>query len=171
MYLGELPWLKKHLSGKLYKLGRLQFAMGSAECDIPEYSIKQGENIIEIHIPAGEKLLISECKKSIDSATLFFSKYFPEFNYRYYTCHFWLLDETIKKYLPENSNILNFAGLFTKIKSVECNEILRFVLRWDASPENIDCILPKSDFAMKIKNAYLGGETFYETMGIIKRTP
>ena len=66
LYLGELNWLKRHLSMKLFKLGRLQFAFGEAICDLAEKNIKKGDNVIEVHIPAAGHLLKSECEKSFE---------------------------------------------------------------------------------------------------------
>ena len=82
LYLGELTWLKRHLSMKLFKLGRLQFCMNECEHDVPAFSLKKGDNVIEIHIPEEGPLNIVECKASIERAKQFFAEYFPDFNYK-----------------------------------------------------------------------------------------
>ena len=169
LFLGELAWLKRHLSGRLFKLGRLQFCMGIAEKDIPEFEIQQGENVIEVHIPEGGKLSYDECQSSFALARAFFSKYFPDFSYRYFTCHSWLLDENLKKYLPTESNILRFGNMFARVANDESNAILRYLFRWDTTEENLSYAVCNSAFAEKIKRAVLKGERFFETLGIMKK--
>lgn len=52
------------------------------------------------------------CADSIARARKFFARHFPEEHYRVGVCHSWLLDEQLRDYLPEDSNILRFQGLF-----------------------------------------------------------
>ena len=49
--------LKNHLSMRLFRIGRLQFCMDGAARDISEKGIIKGENVIDVHIPAGGSLL------------------------------------------------------------------------------------------------------------------
>lgn len=168
LYLGQLGWLCLHLSGKLFKLGRLQFCMDSFPVDLPEYGLKKGDDVVAIHIPKGGKLDIDECKKSMKLAKEFFEKYF-DYSFEYFTCHSWLLDDTLKKYLPEKSNIVLFGNQFEKISSEKDDAILRYVFAWNTNSENISDAPCNSSFAQSVKRAYLGGETFYSTLGIIKK--
>lgn len=167
LYLGELSWLTRHLQGKLFKLGRLQFCMAGAEQDIPAYGIAKGDNIIEIHIPRGGKMDAHAVQQSIEQAKVFFAKYFPEFSYRYFTCHSWLLDDTLKKYLPKESNILQFGDLFEKISKEKSNALLGYLFRWDTNEVNLPNAACRSAFAQKIKQAVLEGEQFHEVLGVI----
>jgi hypothetical protein len=88
------------LSGVLFKLGRLQFAIQRFSEDDERYGIQKGTYNIGVHIPAVGPLTPEECKKSFDAADCFFAKYFSDISYVYYTCHSWLLDDTLKKILP-----------------------------------------------------------------------
>ena len=114
LYLGELSWLSRHLQGKLFKLGRLQFCMAAAEEDIPAYGITKGENVMEIHIPRGGKLDLQEVQESIEQAKVFFAKYFPEFSYRCFTCHSWLLD----KFVISDIRFVQFSNFFHRFAIV-----------------------------------------------------
>lgn len=169
LYLGELSWLSRHLQGMLFKLGRLQFCMATAEEDIPAYGITKGENVMEIHIPRGGKLDLQEVQESIEQAKVFFAKYFPEFSYRCFTCHSWLLDDTLKKYLPKESNILQFGDLFDKISTENSNALLRYLFRWDTTEINLPDAVCKSSLSQKIKKAVLEGEQFHEVLGVIPK--
>lgn len=169
LYLGEIGWLSRHLKGKIFKLGRLQFCLGTNHGESKEDNLFNGDNVIEIHIPEGEKLTIEESKKSLDMARAFFEKFFPSYKYEYFTCHSWLLDDTLKKYLNENSNILKFASMFKIIDKNESYNLIKYIFTWDTTVINLPYKLSASNFANNVKSAVLKGETFYEKLGIIKK--
>lgn len=169
LYLGEIFWLKRHMTCRIFKLGRLQFAIGTSRLDSPKHKLKIGDKFIEIHIPEGEKLSIQECEKSLARAKEFFHKFFPEIDFNYFICHSWLLDENLNKYLNENSNILQFASMFKVIDKQESTAILKFIFGWDTTIDNLASKIPQSTFATKIKNAVLSGEKFYESFGLLKK--
>ena len=130
--------------------------------------VKKGDNVLEVHIPAGEKLSLEECKLSFAKARDFFKKYFPDFDFKYITCHSWLLDDELKKYLPENSNILAFGDLFDKFDADESSALIRYLFRWDTNPENLPYAVANTSFAEKVKKAVMKGEKFHETLGVLK---
>lgn len=169
LYLGEIPWLKRHMTLNLFKLGRLQFAMAPSFCDIPKYGIKNGDPVLEVHIPAGEKLTPEECRRSFEMAEEFFAKYFPDFKYDYITCHSWLLDSELKALLPEDSNILAFARLFDVVDEEESYAALRYVFPWDTDKSNVKDAVTFGSFSEKVKRHVLKGGVFHESMGVIKR--
>lgn len=169
LYLGELYWLKYHLSAKLFRLGRLQFCMGKAECDMPKYGVKKGDNIMEVHIPEGDKLTAENCAKSFALAREFFKKHFPDFEYTVFTCHSWLLDNTLKNYLPEDSGIVKFGDMFDKVKNDESYALIKYLFEWDTTPLNVKYRYPTSSLAAKIQKAVLSGQRFYETLGVIEK--
>ena len=168
LHLEELNWLSRHLTGKLFKIGRLQFCLGNSEHNVPKFNISEGDRTIEIHIQAEGKLDTEECIKSIDMAREFFRKYFPLHTYEYFTCHSWLIDADLKDYLPEGSNILKFGDMFYRAESDESNSLLRYIFRWDTNEINLRYATATSSFAERIRKAVLGGKTFHETLGIIK---
>ena len=169
LYLGELSWLKRHLSMKLFKLGRLQFCMGECEHDVPEYGLFKGDNVMEVHIPEEGPLDIEECKLSIERAKAFFEEYFPEFQYKYFTCHSWLLDKTLAEMLNENSNILKFQKLFDIPLADKSDAIFGYIFRWKADRNEIKSCPCNSGFAESIKKRALSGGAFFEGLGIIKK--
>jgi len=167
LYLGELAWLKRHMSANLFKLGRLQFAMAESFCDVPKYNIKSGDPVMEVHIPAGEKLDPAECEKSIAMAKEFFAKYYPEFKYKYFTCHSWLLDPVLGEMLPEDSNILAFARMFDVVEEEDSMAILRYVFRWDTDVSNVKNAVTCGSFSEKVKSRAVKGGRFHESLGVI----
>lgn len=169
MFLGELPWLTRHFRFKLFRLGRLQFYMAPSHCDIPEKGLREGDPVLEVHIPFGPKLTPEEAAASFAMAKDFFAKYFPDYNYKCFTCHSWMLDDKLKDYLPESSNILKFSALFDKFQGEDNNALLRFIFRWDTQEENLPYVVCNTGFAARIKSAVMKGERFSEVLGVKDR--
>ena len=169
LYLGELQWLKRHLSLEIFRLGRLQFSLSPSEFDIPAYGVKKGDRVLEVHIPKAGRLDPDECDASFKRSREFFDKYFPEKPYALLSCHSWLLDEGLCEYLPEGSNILTFGNRFKRQHSDESLAIIQYTFRWDTRISNLAYAYPTSEFARKIQRAALSGKPFYETLGVIEK--
>ena len=161
LYLGELPWLALHLSGRLFKVERLQYAFPH----VPEDGV--APKTVEVHIPAVGPLRTEEAVESLDAARAFFATHFPAYEYDRFTCDSWLLDETLKKYLPPESNIVRFGDLFTRVSEVDANSVIRYVFGWNITEETLPKVTPTSSFAARVKDAILGGEQFHRTFGYI----
>lgn len=166
-YLGELQWLNHHFSMKLYKLGRLQFYRGRASRDIPELGISKGEPVLDIHIPASGKLDRDECISSLRFAIDFHRRYYPDWDFKCFTCHSWLLDPKLAEFMPEESNIRKFANLFRWVHNDDDMAIVKFMFGWNATVENLKDFPATSTTAEKIKSAILEGERFHVTLGAI----
>lgn len=169
LYLGELAWLQHHLSMKLFRLGRLQFCMNECHNDYPAYDLKKGEPVIEVHIPADGPLTREACEASFATAREFFAKYYPDFHYRYFTCHSWLLDSTLEDFLRPESNIIGFQKMFTPVESKPSAAILRYVFKWNTNERNLKSAPVLSSFAGAVKKAFMDGTQFHETLGIIEK--
>lgn len=168
LYLGELWWLSNHLSAKLFKLGRLQFCFADSY-EFPKRGIKKGDTVIDCHIPAEGPLDIDECKKSFDFARRFFAEFYPDYKWNIFTCHSWLLDESLSDILGDNSNIIKFQRLFTIEEQFESNAILSYTFRWGIKREDMADAVATSGFAKKIKELALGGAKFHGGTGYIER--
>lgn len=121
-YIG---WLKNHVTGKLFKIGRLQYQIFTYKISNKKarnLPFSTGEKLIYVHIPQGEKLDIHACRESLRMANGFFRTYFPKYDYKYYFCESWLLYEGNRKFMKEDSNILQFMNLFDIHSSVELEE-------------------------------------------------
>ncbi len=169
-YLGELGWLVNHLKMKLFRLGSLEFMMGSSHADCPELGLKKGDNILEVHIPHDSSFSAEDCKSSFDAAIEFFAKHYPEFKFNHFTCHSWLLDTELKKLLKPSSNILGFQNMFTIIDGAEneADAALRYVFDWNTTRINLRNKYPVSSLAENMKKHVLLGGKLYERIGAIK---
>ncbi len=165
LYLGEVAWLKRHMDMKLFKLGRLQFCMAGSEFDIPEIGVQKGDNVIEVHIPEGEAMTPSACADSIEKAKAFFAKYFPEFEYKYFTCHSWLLDTSLKEILPADSNIVKLQNLFTIVRADKSDAILKYVFYWNTTRYMAKKLPCATSFAKAVQQRVRADGDFYESLG------
>lgn len=168
LYLGEIFWLRRHLKGRIFRLGRLQFAFGTLDKDYPDFQIKNNEQVIEIHIPSGDRLSKEEIDNSFDLAKDFFATFFPNYEYKYFTCHSWLLDETLNNFLKPTSNIILFANRFTILEKKPSYAILKFTFTWDTTKENLSTKTPTTKLNECIQSAVLNDTKFYEPLGFIK---
>ena len=169
LYLGELDWLGGMFSMNLFKLGRLQFCRGKAYADCTELGLKKGDNVIDVHIPAGDRFLPEDCDAAIKQAKEFFATYFPNYEYKYFACHSWLLDRSLNDFLTKDSNIIKFGERFIPVLEEESNAILRYVFTWDTNIVNLAKMTPNSSFAERVKKAALKGYKFHETYGIFEK--
>ena len=144
-------------------------AIVSESVQLATQGVKKDENVIEVHIPADGKLSFEECTASFTCARAFFARYFPNFSYRFYSCHSWLLDTSLKRFVGENSNVYLFGARFEEIDKNQDDAILRYVFRWDAKRESLDNFPAKSTLARALKGAVENGEAFYEVLGIIPK--
>lgn len=168
LFLGELTWLRWHFKMALFKIGRLQYFMYQSFDDVPEKNLKNGDNILAMHIPADGTLDNEKCISSIKEARGFFAKYFPEFEYVHITCHSWLLGKTVDSLLGEESNIIKFKKLFDIIKDDENDGILNYVIGWEKTRTDVMNMQFESRFQNEIKKRVCAGEKFYAALGVVK---
>lgn len=161
--IDEYYWIGCHLSGRLYRLGRLQFCKGVMESDCARLNLKKGDSIIEIHIPQGESFNTENCKQSISRAVEFFEKFFPEYEYSWFTCHSWLLDKELRTYLNPESNIIKFQNLFDVFEYTESDQAIKYLFDIN-SKKNAQNSLQK----MVLEHKNNGGK-LYEGYGAIAK--
>ena len=170
LWLEELAWLNRHHALRIFRLGRLQFEMAESKYNTPAEILPKGTRVIKIHIPSGGRLDENECVLSIGQAKDFLARYFSEFAYERMICSSWLLDDTLRAYLPPTSNILRFADLFDRVWQEENDSLLQYIFTRDTTRKNLANKVASGGFAEKIKEAALGGQAFYVTLGILKET-
>lgn len=168
LFLGETGWLSNHLDMRLFKLGRLQFCMSKLSEDIPCANLSKGDNVLEVHIPAEGPMLRQSCEQSIEMAKKFFKTYYPDFEYKCFTCHSWLLDTSLKELLDDNSNIIQFQDMFDIVHEEKSDAILRYIFKWDTTRSNLHEAVCTSKFAQKVKDRIISGDDFYSSLGILK---
>lgn len=111
--LKEAGWISLSLCGKLFRLGRLQFEPVVLEQEIRTETevYPQGMKALNVHIPEDGKLSKDACSEAFAMAEEFFKgRGFDGGNA--YMCESWLLSPVLKKFLAEESNIIDFQNRF-----------------------------------------------------------
>jgi hypothetical protein len=112
-------WLTRHFRGELYQLGRLQFERSrlgqrtGAALAAAGLGVGPGALCLTLHIPDFlGPLSPAACDRSLALAREFFARHFPQERFEVATCHSWLLDPQLKRYLNGDSNIVRFQERF-----------------------------------------------------------
>lgn len=157
--LENYNWIRNHIWFELFKIGRLQFQLFKFPYVVYDYKktpLKFSENVINIHIPRGEKLDFNACVESIEKAKVFFSTYFPEYNYKYFVCDSWLLYGKNKEFMAEDSNIMKFQSLFT-IAFSKCDEAQAIERIFGKKEKDANCYEQKTSLQKSAKKYILDG--------------
>ena len=164
---GTATWFKRHYSMTLFRLGRLQFGMTTAPVSAPAVGLAKGDPTVDVHIPRGGRLTPEECCASFREARAFFAKYFPDYQYAYFTCNSWLLDPTLVEFLPQESNIIRFGNMFHRVYTQMGNYMLDYLYPIGTTLATLPAITPTTRLAATIKDALLAGRKFFPTFGVI----
>ena len=150
-------WIVLSLKFEIFRLGRLQFQISKMYPEGKDYGFTGEENIIDVHIPAdGGSITPEVVDEAFALSENFFKTHFPEYEYKFYTCFSWMLDDALSEYLDDESNIVKFRKRFKIIHKREQDSIIHFLFKFGFTDrEEISEIEPKSEFARKInyKNA------------------
>ncbi len=165
--ISEVNWLKYHFDFRLFRLGRLQFALAACDRDIPQAGVQKGDTVLAVHIPRGGPLEEKLCRESFARAREFFPRYFPETACKCFTCHSWLLDDTLRQFMSPYANALKFQRLFQIVDKEESIDILRFTVSWGLNRENLVQYQATNAFTKRVLEAVGKGEKFYIALGYI----
>ena len=110
-------WFRRNLDCTIYRLGRLEFELVAAPCDIEVdgKSVKEGETCISVHIPRFDSFEEEACEESYARAREFFKKYYNMDNI-IFICHSWMLYPWLCEVLRETSTIARFQKKFKIIQ-------------------------------------------------------
>lgn len=163
--LAEFHWLMKHYTGRLFRLGRLQFVFEPTLFGAPE-----GEVVLDTHIPQDEPLTEEACLASFARAKEFFSKHFPEKDPKYFTCGSWLLNPQLAELLGEDANIVKFMRLWSNHHTVatSSNQAIQRVFGLGFKAENMANAPENTSLQRKLKAHFLNGGDLKGTGGYRK---
>lgn len=132
-----------------------------------ENVLKNGDNVISVHIPGNDKMTPESVDESFNRAKEFFGKYYADKNFKAFVCSSWLLDTGLKEFLKPESNILKFQNKFT----IALSFVNTFALYWNIfGIENFipyNELEPKNGFQQKILDFIKNGGYLYSGNGFI----
>ncbi len=68
--------------------------------------LAQGDPVLQMHIPAGDRLPLEECAGSLRRAVAFFRRHFPDRSPAAITCRSWMFSPDLEEILPQTSNLV-----------------------------------------------------------------
>jgi hypothetical protein len=156
----------------LVALGRLQYELIPFQSEYTNgiHSLKQGDMVLNVHIPSLGPLLYEDCKASFQKAALHFQDCFKGEPVAF-VCNSWLLYPDHREFLPPNSNILKFMSFFDIISSeisVNKSDLWRvFYKDWEKAPIDLprNTSIQRSYADWLLKGNHIGtglGVFFYE---------
>lgn len=161
-YVGYLVDSKTHLTQnyrtKLSKKEwRLVFAPGDA--------------IIKVHIAPGAGFDAEACEKSFAKARALFARSFPEYDFKGFLTHTWLLGPALEPALREGSNIKNFRKYFHVFPAQsDAKDVFLYVYKMSVkSPDDvvIDDLPEDNSLRKGVKEQLQNGNFVYEFNGFI----
>jgi hypothetical protein len=91
-----------HITGKTVELRKSRW----------KEVLKKEDPALSFHIPATGPMDPGECWESFAQAAKFFPRHFPGQPFKAFFSHSWLYDPQLARYLPEQSNIVQFQRTF-----------------------------------------------------------
>lgn len=168
-------WLTHHLSGHLFRIGRLQFQrsiLGALHGRDLE-----GQRFLDVHIPEGGPLDPEDCDRSFADAAEFASKHFPGDDARWFGCTSWLLDPVLSDLLPHESNLLRFQRRFqiVDIDDAEPSRVFEFVFERpdldETADPDLDALVGSSTLRRGIIDLYRSGGRIRSVTGLKSNSP
>lgn len=128
--------------------------------------LKRGDKVISVHIPAHEKFTPEICQASYEEAVKVFRACYPEFDFRGFICHSWMMERRLRDIVGRDTNITRFAEHFTGFPlRDQGTDVYAFLyhLPKPIPPENV----PENTSMQRLVKEYLcAGNFFFEKGGV-----
>lgn len=126
----------------------------------------RGDDVISLHIPAGGGLTEEAVDDAIAEARAFVGTYYPDYKYKAFDCHSWLLDPQLIALTGEGSNIAKFCRRFRPITHYSKGEaVYNFVFFKSDMNFKIEDLPENTRLERSLKQHFLSQKAIYETYG------
>lgn len=128
--------------------------------------LKRGDPVVNLHIPADGPLKDEDVTASIAGIREFLAKYFPNYEYKAFTGHSWIVDPQLCDLLGENANISKFVRRFYPVPKVsKADAVFTWVFNKPDTDFDINDLPENTTLERKIKEHYKAGKAIYEVLG------
>ena len=131
-----------------------------------EILLRPGDMMLDAHIPGHKPLTVELCAASYARARQLFATHYPEFEFRGFHCHSWMMSPELSEVLKPGANVLKFQSAYLRYPvPTKGEDVLNFVffLRYTTFAD-----LPEDTSLQRaLKARYLRGERLYEYGGVI----
>lgn len=167
----QMIWGSYFMKGSLIQIGRLQYEVGSDDCDKLDGYFEEKHQYIYIHIPKDNNLKEQDVNESLSLAQKYIKIYYPELKndkLAYYT-ETWLLSPEVREILPIDSNIIKFQNKFQIIEYKEnTKDFLNFVFNKGYGKVNYNDLPEETTLQKELKARLLNGDKLHLGLGILK---
>lgn len=131
-----------------------------------QIALQKGDNVISVHIPPRLSLKKEICDASYELARRIYQEHYPEYKYKAFVCHSWMMDPQISTLLGKDTNIPLFQKKFMRYPLLSAGRgVMNFVfLRPGAT--NIEDLPEDTTLRRVIKKHLLDGKYMYEMGGV-----
>ena len=131
-----------------------------------ELALSPGDPVISVHIPANGSLNPESVDESLEKATIFFRKYYPDYEYKAFVCYSWLMDPQLIDLLGPDKNISKFCNRFKKITTKSSGNTVFGYVFWKPDMNFVLEDLPENtSLERAVKKHYQDGKAIYGTTG------
>lgn len=156
-------WLVKHMTNRVFHLGRLQFEAKRIEED--HVPIKTGDYVLNTHIPAGGKLPYNDILDAYRQAADLFQQLTPDIKYKGFICESWMLSPQLKEILDAESNLIKFLSDYEIYRKDDDESFYTYV--YINKPNNLLDLPEDTTLQSAIKHHLLAGGKIESGCGFI----
>ncbi len=145
-------------------------AAGDEQVSLPKAEwickLAPGDPVVGVHIPPGGGLTPEIVDESLQEAKLFIRTYFPDYQYKAFTCHSWLMDPQLQAILGQDTNIVKFQKRFAITPAESSGRgALNFVFYKPDPNVDLTALPENTSLERSIKGHYLSGKSLCELIG------
>lgn len=152
-----------------YRLSPYGYAIREPiELDAREWEqvLKEGDPVLDVHIPEGAKMTHELCRDSYRQAAAFFAEFLPEHAAKAFTCTSCLLSPQLRLLLPDSSNIVKFQSDYY-CTPVVSDEKQTFERVFGAIPEDLSQAPRDSALRRAVLDHVMAGHAIHGGSGFI----
>ena len=133
--------------------------------------LETGDPVIRLHIPPVGKMTPEMIDKTLVEAKKFAKEHYPDFNYKAFACHSWLVDPQLDEILNQESNIVKFRQRFHSLtRKSGGTDVFNFIFNKPNMNFDIRDLPEDSSLQRALKNHYLSGKAIYELEGFFLKS-
>ena len=129
-------------------------------------ALENGDPVVSLHIPGEGRLDTALVDETLEDAKKFIADYLPDFKYKAFYCHSWLLDPQLEELVGSESNIVKFGKRFIRQTGKSGgNAVFSFVFLDPGAKNDLSSLPDNTRLTKSLKNHYLDGKCIYEVFG------
>lgn len=131
-----------------------------------EKVLETGDPVLRLHIPPLGKMTPDMIDKTLGETKKFAAEHYPDFKYKAFSCHSWLVDPQLDEILSEESNIVKFRQRFHSLtRKSKGEDVFNFIFNKPNMDFDIHDLPEESSLQRALKKHYLSGKAIYEMEG------